>query len=101
MIDRGTIATRAGGVLGGRGGRAGKSRGGPGGAPRGGGGLALLRARSGGGRFRIVDRDYVEPSNLQRQTLFDENDAHESVPKAIAAARQIAHFNSQKRVQPS
>ena len=46
--------------------------------------LASLLARSGVGLLRIVDRDYVEPSNLQRQTLFDESDAAESVPKAIA-----------------
>ncbi len=45
--------------------------------------------------LRIVDRDYVEPSNLQRQTLFDEADARESVPKAVAAARQIGRFNSE------
>src|SRR5450631_4632068 len=57
--------------------------------------LASLLARSGVGTLRILDRDYVEPSNLQRQTLFDENDARESLPKAIAAARQIARFNSQ------
>ena len=57
--------------------------------------LASLLARSGVGTLRIVDRDYVEPSNLQRQSLFDENDARESVPKAIAAARQIARFNSE------
>ena len=63
--------------------------------------LAALLARSGVGTLRIVDRDYVEPSNLQRQTLFDENDARESVPKAIAAARQIARFNSQIVVEPS
>jgi molybdopterin-synthase adenylyltransferase len=57
--------------------------------------VASLLARSGVGTLRIVDRDYVEPSNLQRQSLFDENDARESVPKAVAAARQIARFNSQ------
>jgi molybdopterin/thiamine biosynthesis adenylyltransferase len=57
--------------------------------------LASLLARSGIGTLRILDRDYVEPSNLQRQALFDENDARESLPKAIAAARQIARFNSQ------
>jgi adenylyltransferase/sulfurtransferase len=57
--------------------------------------LASLLARSGVGTLRIIDRDYVEPSNLQRQMLFDEADARESVPKAIAAARQIARFNSQ------
>src|ERR1700726_5050298 len=62
--------------------------------------LASLLARSGIGTLRILDRDYVEPSNLQRQTLFDENDARESVPKAIAAARQIARFNSEIVVEP-
>jgi molybdopterin/thiamine biosynthesis adenylyltransferase len=62
--------------------------------------LASLLARSGVGTLRILDRDYVEPSNLQRQSLFDENDALESVPKAIAAARQIARFNSQIVVDP-
>ncbi len=62
--------------------------------------LASLLARSGIGTLRILDRDYVERSNLQRQALFDEEDARESVPKAIAAARQIARFNSQIVVQP-
>ncbi|MGH9697255.1 MAG: ThiF family adenylyltransferase, partial [Bryobacteraceae bacterium] len=56
--------------------------------------LTGLLARSGVGFLRIVDRDYVEPSNLQRQMLFDEADAAESLPKAIAAARKIASFNS-------
>lgn len=56
--------------------------------------LAALLARSGVGVLRIIDRDYVEASNLQRQSLFDEKDAAESVPKAIAAARKIAAFNS-------
>jgi adenylyltransferase/sulfurtransferase len=50
--------------------------------------------------LRILDRDYVEPSNLQRQSLFDENDARESLPKAVAAARQIARFNSQILAEP-
>jgi molybdopterin/thiamine biosynthesis adenylyltransferase len=62
--------------------------------------LASLLARSGVGTLRIIDRDYVEPSNLQRQTLFDESDARESLPKAIAAARQIARFNSNVVVEP-
>jgi molybdopterin-synthase adenylyltransferase len=57
--------------------------------------VAALLARSGVGALRIVDRDYVEASNLQRQTLFEESDAAESLPKAIAAARRIAAFNSQ------
>jgi len=56
--------------------------------------LASLLARGGVGSLRIIDRDYVEASNLQRQSLFDEADAAESLPKAIAAARKIAAFNS-------
>jgi molybdopterin/thiamine biosynthesis adenylyltransferase len=62
--------------------------------------LAALLARAGVGRLRIVDRDYVEPSNLQRQSLFDENDAAESMPKAVAAARHIGAFNSHIVVEP-
>ncbi|MBI3647051.1 MAG: ThiF family adenylyltransferase [Acidobacteriales bacterium] len=62
--------------------------------------VASLLARSGVGTLRILDRDYVEPSNLQRQSLFDENDARESLPKAVAAVRQIARFNSQIAVEP-
>ena len=60
---------------------------------------AALLARAGIGTLRIIDRDYVEPSNLQRQSLFDEADAAESLPKAIAAARKIAAFNSQIMVE--
>ncbi|MGA7753296.1 MAG: ThiF family adenylyltransferase [Candidatus Sulfotelmatobacter sp.] len=62
--------------------------------------LAGLLSRAGVGTLRIIDRDYVEPSNLQRQSLFDESDAAESLPKAIAAARKIATFNSQVVVDP-
>src|SRR6266571_916156 len=62
--------------------------------------LASLLARAGVGTIRIIDRDYVEPSNLQRQSLFDESDAAEALPKAIAAARKIAAFNSQVVVDP-
>ncbi len=62
--------------------------------------LASLLARAGVGYLRIIDRDYVEPSNLQRQVLFDEADAAESLPKAIAAARKIAAFNSEIAVEP-
>jgi adenylyltransferase/sulfurtransferase len=57
--------------------------------------LASLLARAGVGRLRIIDRDYVEPSNLQRQVLFDEDDAAKSLPKAIAASRKIGKFNSE------
>src|SRR5258707_281591 len=62
--------------------------------------LAALLARAGVGYLRIIDRDYVEPSNLQRQVLFDEADAAELLPKAVAAARKIAAFNSAVTVEP-
>ena len=62
--------------------------------------LTSLLARAGVGALRIIDRDYVEPSNLQRQSLFDEKDAAESLPKAIAAAQKIATFNSGITVEP-
>ncbi|MBZ5572257.1 MAG: ThiF family adenylyltransferase [Acidobacteriia bacterium] len=62
--------------------------------------LVSLLARAGVGTIRIIDRDYVEPSNLQRQSLFDEADAAESLPKAIAAARKVATFNSQIILEP-
>src|SRR5438067_2111547 len=62
--------------------------------------IASLLARSGVGTLRIVDRDYVEQSNLQRQSLFNESQAMESLPKAIAAAQSIAAFNSEIVVEP-
>ncbi len=62
--------------------------------------LASLLARAGVGTLRIIDRDYVEPSNLQRQSLFDEADAAQSLPKAIAAASKISAFNSQIVIEP-
>ena len=55
---------------------------------------AGLLARAGVGRLTLVDRDFVEPSNLQRQVLFDEEDALAALPKAEAARRHIARVNS-------
>jgi adenylyltransferase/sulfurtransferase len=56
--------------------------------------VANLLVRAGLGRLRIIDRDFVEPSNLQRQTLFDEADAREALPKAVAAERRLRAINS-------
>jgi adenylyltransferase/sulfurtransferase len=62
--------------------------------------LSSLLARAGVGTLRVIDRDYIEPSNLQRQVLFDEADAAESLPKAVAAAKKISTFNSEITVEP-
>ena len=59
-----------------------------------------LLARSGVGQLTIVDRDYVELSNLQRQLLFDEADAAAGAPKAVAAAKAVARINSDVQVRP-
>src|SRR5579871_4933484 len=61
---------------------------------------AELLARAGVGTLRLIDRDFVEWSNLQRQFLYDEADAAEAMPKAIAAARRIAKVNSEVAVEP-
>ncbi|HSS20354.1 MAG TPA: ThiF family adenylyltransferase [Pyrinomonadaceae bacterium] len=57
-------------------------------------------ARAGVGKLRIADRDFVEASNLQRQTMFTERDAAERVPKAIAAAHHINEINPEIEVEP-
>ena len=57
-------------------------------------------ARAGVGQLRIADRDFVESSNLQRQTMFTEDDAAEHLPKAIACANHIAKINSEITVEP-
>ena len=56
-------------------------------------------ARAGVGHLVVVDRDFVEESNLQRQTLFTERDARQRVPKAVAAARRVAEINSDVRCE--
>jgi molybdopterin-synthase adenylyltransferase len=55
---------------------------------------AGLLARAGVGRLTLIDRDFVEPSNLQRQVLFDEDDARAALPKAEAARQHLARINS-------
>jgi molybdopterin-synthase adenylyltransferase len=57
--------------------------------------LANLLARAGVGRVRIIDRDFIELNNLQRQILFDEDDIAANLPKAEAAARKLRRINSQ------
>jgi molybdopterin-synthase adenylyltransferase len=60
---------------------------------------ASLLVRAGVGKLRIIDRDFVERSNLHRQTLFDESDAGEALPKAIAAQRHLLKANSGVEVE--
>ena len=57
-------------------------------------------ARAGVGHLHIVDRDFVESSNLQRQTMFTERDAEERIPKAVAAANHVRQINSDVTVEP-
>jgi molybdopterin/thiamine biosynthesis adenylyltransferase len=61
---------------------------------------ASLLARAGVGVLRIVDRDVVELTNLQRQALFDEADVRDCIPKAVAAARHLAAINSEVAIEP-
>lgn len=62
--------------------------------------LANSLTRAGVGHLRIVDRDWVELTNLQRQTLFNESDAKHDVPKAIAAANHLRKVNSEIELEP-
>src|SRR6476659_5775880 len=55
--------------------------------------LANTLVRAGVGHLRVIDRDFVEPSNLQRQVLFDESDVLDNLPKAEAAARKLRAIN--------
>jgi adenylyltransferase/sulfurtransferase len=62
--------------------------------------LASALVRAGVGHLRLVDRDFIETNNLQRQVLFDEHDVAENLPKAEAAARKLAAINSGVHVEP-
>src|ERR1700722_871978 len=62
--------------------------------------LANALVRAGVGHVRIVDRDFIELHNLQRQILFDEHDVAENLPKAEAAARKLSAINSAIHVEP-
>lgn len=61
--------------------------------------LAETLVRAGLGELRIVDRDFVEISNLQRQVLFDEDDVAQQLPKAVAAQRKLQRINSDVRIE--
>ncbi len=61
--------------------------------------LAEQLARAGVGRLRLIDRDVVEWSNLQRQTLYDEEDARQRLPKAVAAEQRLKRINSSVTVE--
>jgi adenylyltransferase/sulfurtransferase len=60
---------------------------------------AAALARAGVGHLTIIDRDYIEPSNLHRQWLFEEADAAEGLPKAVAAEHRLGRINSRVRVR--
>lgn len=56
--------------------------------------------RAGVGYVRIIDRDFIELNNLQRQVLFDEDDIEQGLPKAVAAALKLRRVNSQISIEP-
>jgi adenylyltransferase/sulfurtransferase len=61
--------------------------------------IADRLVRAGVGSLTIVDRDFIELSNLQRQVLYDEDDLAQDLPKAVAAARKLGRINSQVQVE--
>ena len=61
---------------------------------------AELMVRAGVGALRLIDRDFVELSNLQRQFLYNESDAREGLPKAAAAARRLREINQEVALEP-
>jgi adenylyltransferase/sulfurtransferase len=62
--------------------------------------IANNLVRAGVGHLKIADRDYVELNNLQRQVLFDEQDAADGVAKAVAATQKLRTINSQVQIEP-
>jgi adenylyltransferase/sulfurtransferase len=62
--------------------------------------IANHLVRSGVGFIRLIDRDFVELTNLQRQTLYDEEDARLNLPKATAAAKKLNQINSTVEIEP-
>jgi adenylyltransferase/sulfurtransferase len=62
--------------------------------------IASTLVRAGVGRMRIVDRDYLELNNLQRQVLYDEADVASGLPKAVCAAEKLRRINSEVEVEP-
>src|SRR5258706_7466949 len=62
--------------------------------------LANSLVRAGVGHLRLIDRDFIETSNLQRQVLFDEQDVAQNLPKAEAAARKLGAIHSSVHVEP-
>jgi molybdopterin/thiamine biosynthesis adenylyltransferase len=62
--------------------------------------IANTLARAGVGKLRIVDRDFLELNNLQRQVIYDEDDVASGLPKAIAAANKLRKINSQIEIEP-
>jgi molybdopterin/thiamine biosynthesis adenylyltransferase len=62
--------------------------------------LANTLVRAGVGHLRIVDRDFLELNNLQRQVLYDEDDVRAQLPKAIAAAEKLRRINSEVKIEP-
>ncbi len=61
---------------------------------------AEMLARAGVGRIRLIDRDFIEASNLHRQIMYDESDVASRLPKAVAAAERIARINSEVKAEP-
>jgi adenylyltransferase/sulfurtransferase len=62
--------------------------------------IANTLARAGVGKLRIVDRDFLELNNLQRQVLYDEADVAAALPKAVAAAEKLRQINSEIEIEP-